>query len=88
MKGPLTVGEIAERLDIRQPQASKHLKVLLEAGLVEVRAEANRRSYKLRSEPFQELDRWLDNYRSIWNERFDNLDDYLEKLQSDMKKQD
>lgn len=88
LKGSLTVGEIAERLDIRQPQASKHLKVLLEAGLVEVRAEANRRSYKLRSEPFQELDRWLDNYRSIWNERFDNLDDYLEKLQSDMKKQD
>ncbi|MCT1398224.1 transcriptional regulator [Paenibacillus sp. LC231] len=88
LKGSLTVGEIAERLDIRQPQASKHLKVLLEAGLVEVRAEANRRSYKLRSEPFQELDRWLDNYRSIWNERFDNLDDYLEKLQSEMKKRD
>ncbi len=88
LMGSLTVGEIAERLDIRQPQASKHLKVLLEAGLVEVRAEANRRSYKLRPEPFQELDRWLDNYRSIWNERFDNLDDYLEKLQSDMKKRD
>ena len=79
LKGSLTVGEIAERLDIRRPQASKHLKVPLEAGLVEVRAEANRRSYKSRSEPFQELDRWLDNYRSIWNERFDNLDDYLEK---------
>lgn len=54
-KGPLTVGEIAERLDIRQPQASKHLKVLLDAGLVEVRADANRRNYMLRSEPFQEL---------------------------------
>ncbi|WP_194540140.1 metalloregulator ArsR/SmtB family transcription factor [Paenibacillus sp. FSL W7-1279] len=90
LKGSLTVGEIAERLDIRQPQASKHLKVLLEAGLVEVRAEANRRSYKLRSEPFQELDHWLDNYRSIWNERFDNLDKYLETLQSEGtgKKQD
>lgn len=87
-KGPLTVGEIAERLDIRQPQASKHLKVLLDAGLVEVRADANRRNYMLRSKPFQELDRWLDNYRRIWNERYDNLDDYLEKLQSDMKKQE
>jgi len=87
-KGPFTVGEIAERLDIRQPQASKHLKVLLDAGLVEVRADANRRNYMLRSEPFQELDRWLDNYRRIWNERYDNLDDYLEKLQSDMKKQE
>lgn len=90
LKGPLTVGEIAERLDIRQPQASKHLKVLLEAGLVEVRAEANRRNYMLRSEPFVELDHWLNNYRSIWNERFDNLDKYLEKLQSEGtgKKQD
>ncbi|MEC0240246.1 metalloregulator ArsR/SmtB family transcription factor [Paenibacillus dokdonensis] len=83
LKGPMTVGDIAERLEIRQPQASKHLKVLLDAGLVEVRAEANRRNYMLRSEPFTELDSWLNNYRKIWNERFDNLDEYLKKLQSD-----
>ncbi|ANY73802.1 ArsR/SmtB family transcription factor [Paenibacillus ihbetae] len=84
--GPMTVGDIAERLQIRQPQASKHLKVLLEAGLVEVKAEANRRNYMLRSEPFQELDAWLNDYRRIWNERFDNLDAYLKKLQSGEKK--
>lgn len=82
----MTVGDIAERLQIRQPQASKHLKVLLEAGLVEVKAEANRRNYMLRSEPFQELDAWLNDYRRIWNERFDNLDAYLKKLQSGEKK--
>lgn len=86
--GPMTVGDIAERLEIRQPQASKHLKVLLDAGLVEVRAEANRRNYMLRSKPFKELDSWLNDYRRIWSERFDNLDVYLEKLQSDEKERD
>ncbi|MBN2981112.1 MULTISPECIES: ArsR/SmtB family transcription factor [Paenibacillaceae] len=80
--GPLTVNEIAERLQIRQPQASKHLRVLLEAGLVEVEAVANRRNYRLRSEPFQTLYDWLKPYLNVWNERFDNLDIYLQKLQA------
>lgn len=82
-RGPMTVGEIAERLGLRQPQASKHLRVLLEAGLVEVQADANRRHYKLRTEPFQVMDTWLETYRKIWSERFDNLDNYLQKLQSE-----
>lgn len=79
--GPLSVGEIAESLQLRQPQASKHLRVLLEAGLVEVEAEANRRNYKLRVEPLKELDEWLERYRRIWNERYDNLERYLQQLQ-------
>ncbi|MNR44860.1 Helix-turn-helix domain protein [compost metagenome] len=78
----MSVGDIAERLGLRQPQASKHLRVLLEAGLVEVEAAANRRNYRLRTEPLQALDAWLEAYRRIWNERFDNLDDYLRQLQS------
>ncbi|WP_028612471.1 ArsR/SmtB family transcription factor [Paenibacillus harenae] len=80
LDGPLTVGEIADRLKLRQPQASKHLKALLEAGLVEVHADANRRHYKLRLEPLQALDGWLDTFRHIWNERFDNLEKYLQNL--------
>jgi DNA-binding transcriptional ArsR family regulator len=79
--GPLTVGEIADRLGLNQPQTSKHLRVLSNAGLVEVNAIANRRIYKLRAEPFKELDSWLESYRHIWNERFDRLDDYLQDLQ-------
>lgn len=79
--GPLTVGEIADRLQIRQPQASKHLRVLLEAGLVEVQPDANRRHYRLRFDPLQQMDVWLSQYRKMWSERFDNLDDYLRKLQ-------
>lgn len=81
----MTVGTIAERMALRQPQASKHLRILLDAGLVEVQADANRRIYKLRMEPFQALDAWLTPYRTVWKERFDNLDDYLRKLQDKEK---
>jgi DNA-binding transcriptional ArsR family regulator len=82
LDGPLTVGEIADRLGLRQPQASKHLRILLEAGLVEVHADANRRHYKLRMEPFQALDAWLETYRDVWEERFDQLELYLKKLRA------
>lgn len=85
--GPLTVGEIADRLEIRQPQASKHLKVLSESGIVDVQAEANRRIYKLRLAPFQALDSWLQSFRRIMEERFDKLDDYLLELQNKEKNQ-
>src|ERR1700726_3057510 len=80
--GPLTVGEIAERLGLQQPQVSKHLKVLSEAEIVEVQPQANRRIYKLRREPFQELEAWLQSFRRLWEERFDRLDDYLLELQA------
>ncbi|WP_405117202.1 metalloregulator ArsR/SmtB family transcription factor [Paenibacillus sp. FSL K6-1217] len=83
--GPMSVGDIAERLALRQPQASKHLRVLLEAGLVEVEAAANRRNYRLRTEPLKAMDAWLEAYRRLWSERFDNLDDYLRQLQSEDK---
>lgn len=86
--GPLTVGEIADRLGLRQPQASKHLKVLSDNGILEVKAEANRRIYKLRPEPFQALDAWLNSFRRVMQERFDNLDDYLQELQNKEKSDD
>jgi DNA-binding transcriptional ArsR family regulator len=79
-EGPLTVGEIAERLGLRQPQASKHLKVLSENGIVEVKAEANRRIYRLRPEPFQALDAWVKSFQRVMEERYDNLEDYLREL--------
>src|SRR4051812_47261215 len=72
--GPLTVGEIADRLGLRQPQASKHLKVLSDNGILEVKAEANRRIYKLRPEPFQALDSWIKSFRHVMEDRFDNLE--------------
>src|ERR1700739_1673449 len=80
--GPLTVGEITDRLELQQPQVSKHLKALSEADIVEVQPQANRRIYKLRREPFQELESWLQSFHRLWEERFDRLDDYLLELQA------
>jgi DNA-binding transcriptional ArsR family regulator len=80
-EGPLAVGEIAEQLGLGQPQASKHLRVLSDAGLVEVRPVANRRIYKLRPQSLIELNTWLESFRRIWDDRFDRLHDYLRELQ-------
>lgn len=78
---PLPVGGVAERLGIRQPQASKHLRALSEAGLVEVRPDAQRRIYALRAQPFHEIDHWLERYRRLFEEQFERLDTVLEELQ-------
>ncbi len=74
---PRPVGEIVEQLGLRQPQVSKHLRVLSDAGLVEVRAVAQQRIYSLRPEPFRELDAWLERYRRTVEERFERLDDVI-----------
>ena len=79
-EGPLTVGEVATRLGIRQPQASKHLRVLTDAGILEVRPDANRRIHALRPEPFEELEAWLQRTERAMTDRFDKLDDYLRGL--------
>lgn len=81
LEDPLPVGEIAKKLNLNQPQASKHLRVLSEAGLLEVQPIANRRIYKLRPEPLQEMDKWLETYRRVWETRMERLDDYLNVLQ-------
>jgi DNA-binding transcriptional ArsR family regulator len=86
--GPHTVGEIVDQLNLQQPQVSKHLRVLTDAGIVEVFPIANRRIYKLRPQSFRELDTWLESFRRIWEERFDRLDDYLNELQGKDKKKD
>jgi len=71
----------SERVQLRQPQVSKHLHVLKEAGLVAVRPEAQRRVYELRSEPFHELHAWLEDYRQLWDARFDTLDIVIQQMQ-------
>jgi len=71
--GPATAGELAAPLPIARPGASRHLRVLREAGLVEVRQEAQRRVYSLRPEPLAEVDEWLGRYRALWERRLDAL---------------
>lgn len=70
---PATVGELADALPIARPGVSRHLRVLREAGLVEVERQAQWRIYRLRAEPLAELDGWLGGYRAIWEQRLDAL---------------
>ncbi len=79
--GSLTLGEIAERLGLRLPQSSKHLKVLSDAGLVAVTAVANRRIFSVRKERFAELDKWVQSFLAAKEEQFDRLDVLLGKVQ-------
>lgn len=75
--GERSVGELVEDIGMSQPGVSRHLKVLRDAGLVEVRRDAQRRYYRLRPEPLMELDRWLEPYRAEWKVRLDALDRHL-----------
>jgi DNA-binding transcriptional ArsR family regulator len=72
-RGPVTAGELAAMFPIARPGVSRHLRVLREAGLVEVRAEAQRRVYSLRPDPLAEIDTWLSSYRALWEQRLDAL---------------
>ena len=84
---PYAVGQIADRLRLRQPQVSKHLRVLSDAGLVEARPVAQQRIYQLQAKPFKELDSWLETFRRIWETRLDTLDEYLQELKTEQKRE-
>lgn len=71
--GPATAGELAAKLPIARPGVSRHLRVLREAGLVDVHREGQRRIYELRPEPLAEVDEWLSRYRALWEQRLDAL---------------
>jgi DNA-binding transcriptional ArsR family regulator len=73
IRGPATAGELAALLPIARPGVSRHLRVLRDAGLVEVRQQAQRRVYSLRPEPLAEIDQWLSPYRALWEQRLDAL---------------
>ena len=74
------VGDIVSALGISQPGVSKHLRVLRDAGLVEVRTRAQQRLYRLRAEPLREIDEWLTPYRAAWRDRLDALEHHLDSI--------
>lgn len=75
-----SVGEIESRLGLPQPAVSKHLRVLREAGFVEATVDAQRRLYRLRPEPFQEMDAWLAPFRRFWSAHVDALERHLDRI--------
>lgn len=81
--GEHLVGELADGLGLAQPQASKHLRVLRDAGFVTVRVDGPRRWYGLRVEPLAELDDWLAPYRWMWESHLDRLGDHLDTMPDD-----
>jgi DNA-binding transcriptional ArsR family regulator len=74
------VGDLVERLDLSQPAVSKRLRILREAGLVDVRADAQRRLYRVRPEPLRALDEWLAPYRRMWAASLDDLERHLDTM--------
>ena len=77
-QGELSVGDLVERLGLTQPQTSKHLRVLRDAGLVRVEQRAQRRIYAVDPAPMAELDQWLAPYRRLWNSSLDRLGTHLD----------
>ncbi|HEY7669327.1 MAG TPA: metalloregulator ArsR/SmtB family transcription factor [Hyphomicrobium sp.] len=84
--GETSVSELAEPFDMTLPAVSKHLKVLENAGLITRGREAQWRPARIEPEAFKEVDGWLEQYRRLWEERFDRLDAYLKTLQAKRKK--
>lgn len=78
--GPRSVNDIRDRLGLKQSQASQHLKVLKDLGLLEMEPRAQQRFYRLRPQPLKQLHKWLDRYRHIWEERFEQLDEIIGEL--------
>jgi DNA-binding transcriptional ArsR family regulator len=75
------VSGLVDALSVSQPAVSKHLRVLRDAGLVDVRVDAQRRIYSVRPEPLREVDEWLDPYRRLWATRLDALERHLDEME-------
>jgi DNA-binding transcriptional ArsR family regulator len=75
------VGELERQLGMTQPTVSKHLRVLREAGFVEVEVDAQRRLYRLKPEPLKEVDVWLEQFRRFWSKHLDALERHLDRME-------
>jgi DNA-binding transcriptional ArsR family regulator len=83
--GETSVTELAEPFEMSMPAVSKHLRVLERAGLITRGREAQWRPCKLKAEPLREAAGWIDDYRQFWEQSFDRLDEYLQRLQAEAK---
>ncbi len=80
--GPRAVNDIGERLKLNQPQVSKHLRVLKDAGIVDVQPHAQQRLYELRADQLRAMAEWLERYRQVWQVRFAEVDAVLEEIKT------
>ena len=80
--GECSVGDVVDRLDIQQSGVSRHLRILAEAGIVQMRPDGQKRLYSLRREAFEQLEAWIARYRRHWDARLDRLGAALERRQA------
>ena len=78
--GERPVNDLVDRLGLAQPQVSKHLRVLRQVGLVDVREDGRQRLYRLNSRPLKPIHDWVKSYQASWNQRFDALEDVVHEL--------
>ena len=78
--GERPVGDLVDRLSMSQPAVSKHLRLLRDSGLVDVRVDAQRRVYRLRPEALREIDAWIEPYRRLWTDRLDRIERHLQTM--------
>ena len=81
LKGECSAGALVQRLKMKQPAVSRHLRVLRDSGLALVRIDAQRRMYRLNAERLKEIDVWLSPYRAFWNERLDAMERTLDAME-------
>jgi DNA-binding transcriptional ArsR family regulator len=87
-EGELPVNDLVTLLGVAQPQVSKHLRVLWDVGLVDVRDEGRQRLYRLNGRPLKPIHDWVSNYRQAWEERFQALDQLLDELKQNEERDD
>jgi DNA-binding transcriptional ArsR family regulator len=85
---PLTLNGLAEHFDISRPAISKHVKILVECGVVVIRQRGRERYCDVRWDRLHEVSNWVEQYRQMWEQRFDRLDEYLNQLQREEQQHD
>jgi DNA-binding transcriptional ArsR family regulator len=79
---PLNLNAIAENFDVSRPAISQHIKILIECGLINIKKQGRERYCEVQAEPLNDVSRWIENFRKMWDERFNRIDDILNEMKN------
>jgi len=83
---PLNLNSIADNFEVSRPAISQHIKILIECGLINIKKQGRERYCEVQAEPLNEVTGWIENFRKMWSERFDRMDDILLEMKTETKK--
>lgn len=83
---PLNLNSIADNFDMSRPAISQHIKILIECGLINIKKQGRERYCEVQAEPLNEVTHWVENFRKMWSERFNRIDDVLLEMKNETKK--